>query len=625
MSNERRNHPAGTLPTHENAAPTRRHKKCALAASLMLSALIAAGCSGDGPAMVAATASAALGVDIIMPYATSTVTPTNTKISEALYIGSDGEVVLNDNSVLDASAKYTGDYGDGAIYSQLKRGDTSASVSDMQTRLAELGYYKGGISGIFDEETEDAVKLFESGYSIMQTGIATAALQEKMFSDDAMIYGSEKYNKTVESYYVRLEVDSTGSNVIALQRRLQELGYPIDEITGVYDNATRKAVRKFYKAYGYKPRDYAIVDLQKELFSESAKAYDPLAADVEPEATPDPNDYSLRMGDSGTRVSQMQLRLKELGYLSEATGEFDQATFDAVSAFQSACRQDADGVASEDLQRMLYAADAPKSGDIKQIYTLLQWGDSGEAVTALQERFSELGYYAGVIDGVFSDDMVAVVKRFQASAGLEETGVASIELQELAFSDTAPLSAARIAAQQEDAAAAQTVIMPLMNGDQGANVISLQSRLIELGFLTGATDGKFGGGTENSIKRFQKSLGVAETGVASADLINILMSSAAPESGTKYWDDTTDFFALEEGDDGDSVVRLQRRLWELGFLDKEDIADSIGEYGRDTSDAVNDAMKTLGCALRDGRASAEFQAYIFSDAAEEFLAPEKSE
>ncbi len=597
-------------------------KKTALAASLALTALLTAGCSGIDAGEVANTP-AALGVDIIMPYATSTVTPDATAMAQALYIGSDGNVVLNDDSVLDSSATYTGDYGEGAIYSQLKRGDTSTAVSDMQTRLAELGYYKGGISGIFDEETEDAVKLFESGYSIMQTGIATAALQAKMFSDDAMLYGSDEYKKTVESYYVKLEMDDTGSNVIALQRRLQELGYPIEEITGVYDEATRKAVRKFYKAYGYKPRDYAIVDLQKELFSESARVYDPNNIDTEPDSTPDPNDYSLRPGDSGTRVTQLQLRLKELGYLDQANGEYDQVTSDAVAAFQIACREDGDGIASEDVQRMLFASDAPSFGEIKQIYALLQWGDSGEAVTNLQKRLSELGYYSGVADGVFSDDMVAVVRRFQASAGLEETGVASIELQELAFSDAAPLSPSRIAADQEDAAAAQTVIEPLKNGDEGANVITLQSRLIELGFLAGSTDGKFGGGTENSVKRFQKSLGVAETGAASADLINILMSSAAPESGEKYWNETTAYIALGMGDNGDSVVQLQRRLWELGYLDKDDIAGSIGEYDQHTADAVNAVMKTLGCSLRDGRASAEFQAYLFSGAAKDFLAPEE--
>lgn len=596
-------------------------KKNALAASLALTALLTVGCSGIDAGEVTNTP-AALGVDIIMPYATSTVTPDATAMAQALYIGSDGNVVLNDDSVLDSSATYTGDYGEGAIYSQLKRGDTSTAVSDMQTRLAELGYYKGGISGIFDEETEDAVKLFESGYSIMQTGIATAALQAKMFSDDAMLYDSDEYRKTVESYYVKLEMDDTGSNVIALQRRLQELGYPIEEITGVYDEATRKAVRKFYKAYGYKPRDYAIVDLQKELFSESARAYDPNNVDTEPDSTTDPNDYSLRLGDSGTRVTQLQLRLKELGYLDQANGEYDQVTSDAVAAFQIACREDGDGIASEDVQRMLFASDAPAFGEIKQIYTMLQWGDSGEAVTNLQKRLSELGYYSGVADGVFSDDMVAVVRRFQASAGLEETGVASIELQELAFSDAAPLSPSRIAADQEDAAAAQTVIEPLKNGDEGANVITLQSRLIELGFLAGSTDGKFGGGTENSVKRFQKSLGVAETGAASADLINILMSSAAPESGEKYWNETTAYVALDVGDNGDSVVQLQRRLWELGYLDKDDIAGSIGEYDQHTADAVNAVMKTLGCSLRDGRASAEFQAYLFSGAAKDFLAPE---
>lgn len=597
-------------------------KKSMMAALLAFVAVFSAGCSVPVDTQTP-EATAVSGVDIIMPYATSTVAPKSTIYVEALYISAEGDVVLNDDSALDNAANYTGDYGDGSIYNQLRRGDTSPSVSNMQTRLAELGYYKGGISGIFDEETENAVKLFESGYSIMQTGIATAALQVKMFSDEAMIYGSKQYNEILDSYYTKLKLDDTGSNVIALQRRLQDLGYPIEEITGVYDEATRKAVRKFYRAYGQKPRDYAIVDLQKELFSDTAHAYDPNATEPVPEATPDPNDYSLNLNDSGSRVTQLQLRLKELGYLTEANGIYDQTTFDAVSAFQAACREDVTGVATEDTQLLLFAGDAPVSGEIKQIYTLLQWGDSGEAVSNLQDRFADLGYYSGKVDGVFSDDMVTVVKRFQASAGLEETGVASIELQELVFSDAAPLSPSRIAAAQEDAAAAQTIIEPLVKGDDGANVITIQARLIELGYLTGATDGKYGGGTENSVKRFQRSLGVAETGAASADLINILLSSAAPESGEKLWKETTAFETIIADDDGEAVVQLQKRLWDLGYLDKDDIADSIGVYNKATADAVNAVMKTLGCSLRDGRATAEFQAYLFSDAAESFLAPDK--
>ncbi len=81
------------------------------------------------------------------------------------------------------------------------RGAASADVTALQNRLAYLGYYTGEITGIFDEETEQAVKLFEAAFGITRTGIASATLQERLFSDDALFYGSDAYNESVYSFY----------------------------------------------------------------------------------------------------------------------------------------------------------------------------------------------------------------------------------------------------------------------------------------------------------------------------------------------------------------------------------------------------------------------------------------
>ncbi len=593
-------------------------KRAALAVALAALLALTAGCTASDTDVDAEPSDDF--VDIVVPYATTTISPDATQAPDALLIGSDGQVILNDASVLTdgLESDETSETATVAKYEQLRLGDASAAVSNLQTRLAELGYFSGGVSGIFDEATEKAVKLFERSYGIMQTGIATAAFQERLYSDAALSYGSDAYNQVVDAQYKKLEEGDVGSAVIALQTRLQELGYPIAEVTGVYDDQTVKAVRKFYKMYGYKARDYAIVDLQKVLYADDAKPYDAGTA-AEDDATSAPEtsqDYGLKLGDTGTRVTQLQIRLKELGYLTEATGTYDQATADAVSQFEIACRLEADGAASEDLQRQLYAEDAPKAGETKQIYALLQWGDSGDAVTKLQARLKELGYYAGETDGVFSDELVAIVKRFQSTAGLDETGVASVDLQELLFSDSAPLSPAKAAEAQEDAAAAEVVITPLMTGDSGESVVALQTRLSELGYYAGTLDGAFGSGTQKAVEKFQKAVGVSQNGEASADLINLLDSDVAPTSGAAYGATEGKYALLAPGDTSDSVIELQRRLWELGYLAKEDIADSIGTYEDATAASVNAVMKAAGFELRDGRASAEFQAFLFSKAAE---------
>lgn len=593
-------------------------KRAVFAVALAALTALAAGCSASDIDEDAAPTDGT--VDIIVPYATTTISPDATQAPDALLIDSDGKVVLNDDSVLSDGVKTEEDTApeDATKYTQLRLGSASTAVSQLQQRLADLGYFTNGVSGIFDENTEKAVKLFERSYGTMQTGIATAAFQERLFAETALVYNSDEYIEAVNSYYTKLEKGDVGSNVIALQTRLQELGYPIEEITGVYDQQTVKAVRKFYKMYGYKARDYAIVDLQKVLYSEDAKRYDggTAADDDEAQETEAEQDYGLKPGDAGTRVTQLQIRLTELGYLSEATGEYDQTTSDAVSQFETACRLEADGIASEDVQRALFDEDAPTFGETKQIYALLQWGDSGDAVTKLQARLKELGYCSREPDGVFSDELVAIVKRFQAAAGLDETGVATVELQELLFSDSASLSPSRAAEAQEDAAAAEVVITPLMNGDAGDDVVALQTRLNELGYYAGALDGKFGDGTQKAVAKFQKAVGVEGTGEASADMINLLNSSAAPKSGDSFDGAENQYAILKCGDETDGVIALQKRLLELGYLNREEIADSVGVYEDVTAAAVNAVMKVAGFQRRDGRASAEFQAFLFSEVAE---------
>lgn len=588
------------------------YKRLALAAALIVLAALTTGCAVEGT--VTADPTPALGVEIVMPYATTTVSPDATPEPDALYISADGEVILNDDTLL---ADNIGESGatsgrSRSQYSQLRLGDAGEAVSAMQERLLQLGYYTGGISSVFDEETQNAVKRFERAYGTMQTGIATAAMQERLYADTAVVYNSDAYMEAVESNYKLLEEGDTGPGVIALQARLMELGYPVKEVTGVFDDSTCEAVGLFYEMYGQRARDYAIVDLQKVLFSEDAipYTYDITGDDTSGGA------LALSKGMSGTRVTQLQLRLVELGYMDATTGVYDEATIAAVSAFQTACRLEATGVADVAIQQQLFAPDAPKSGERKQIYALLQWGDSSDAVSSLQKRLKELGFYSGEADGVFSDDMVATIKNFQRSAGLEETGVATIELQELAFSEYAPLSPEKAAQAQEEAAAAQVIIPSAIKGDENEGVRELQQRLIELGFLNGAADGKFGNATEKAVMAIQEAIGLEPTGEAGSMLMNIILSDAAPEFGKKYWKYPQDFRTLRIGDTGDEVVELQVRLYELGYLAKEDVADSVGTYEEFTAAAVNAVMKDLGCRRRDGTAYKEFLTVLYSKAAD---------
>ena len=60
----------------------------------------------------------------------------------------------------------------------------------------------------------------------------------------------------------------------------------------------------------------------------------------------------------------------------------------------------------------------------------------------------------------------------------------------------------------------QTSYKTLRKNDQGAEVIMLQQALVELGYLSGATDGIYGTGTMTAVKNFQKDHELDDDGIA---------------------------------------------------------------------------------------------------------------
>ena len=67
----------------------------------------------------------------------------------------------------------------------------------------------------------------------------------------------------------------------------------------------------------------------------------------------------------------------------------------------------------------------------------LERNDRGDAVSALQERLAELGYYTAKINGKYDNETTKAVKQFEKKNGLDNDGKASAFDQALMFSDGA--------------------------------------------------------------------------------------------------------------------------------------------------------------------------------------------
>ena len=78
--------------------------------------------------------------------------------------------------------------------------------------------------------------------------------------------------------------------------------------------------------------------------------------DLSAEITPEP---ALHNGSQGEKVWKLQERLQALGYYTDAVdGQFGPGTRDAVIAFQKRNGLDADGLAGEETQKVLYSDEA---------------------------------------------------------------------------------------------------------------------------------------------------------------------------------------------------------------------------------------------------------------------------
>lgn len=68
----------------------------------------------------------------------------------------------------------------------------------------------------------------------------------------------------------------------------------------------------------------------------------------------------------------------------------------------------------------------------------------------------------------------------------------------------------------------------LTKGSKGADVVKLQERLIELGYLTGTADGDFGSKTRDAVKEFQRCADLTVDGKAGKQTQQALFSENAP-------------------------------------------------------------------------------------------------
>lgn len=83
-------------------------------------------------------------------------------------------------------------------YTDLASGDKGYEVIMLQTRLAELGYYTQKVTENYGNNTTNAMKAFQKASGLKQTGKASAADQQILFSRDAVEKGGTKNQRQTQ-------------------------------------------------------------------------------------------------------------------------------------------------------------------------------------------------------------------------------------------------------------------------------------------------------------------------------------------------------------------------------------------------------------------------------------------
>lgn len=341
--------------------------------------------------------------------------------------------------------------GDGEAVEEYKnkltRGAKGENVKKVQTRLTELGFFDGPISGNYMNQTMAAVKAFQEHNGMRADGVTGEETWNMLFNSPDVLDTSATARPTPEPtpvpYAVTVDVknqvtlvyglDDNGNYTVPVKRMVCSTGTvatPSD--VGEWVLSGRRArwcyfgMYNSHAQYWTKINDY--IAFHSVIYNEVD--YDALSV----------KSYNML----GSRASHGCIRLlvEDARWIYENIGEGVVVTI------------------TEDLpldEELRYAVKAPplngaRNGPAKtpqptaepdytsdgmppQPFRKLQKKSSGEDVYWLQRKLKELGYYTGTVTGSYYSGTAAAVKAFQKDHDIYPSGTADVKTLEAIFAE----------------------------------------------------------------------------------------------------------------------------------------------------------------------------------------------
>ena len=518
----------------------------------------------------------------------------------------------------------------------IQMGSTGEAVRNLQLRLKELGYYLVTVDGVAGNSTVNAIKAFQKKNGLSQSGVADSDTQTLLYSafavpskataapqgaptptpypTNAPVNGNAVFpfiTHTTSSVNLRAEASTASARLLTIPKGAE---ITVLAISGDYLRVT------YSGKTGYIVSEYAVVPSQ----------YAPGSA-MNTDTDAQQKYAYLQSGSMGKNVSVLQEALKELGFYNGALdGSFGVSTVTAVKAFQKKNNIKQDGIASPEVQKLIFEGTPlnakGKKTNVKVLPNTtveeLKQGDKGDQVADLQSRLHSLGLYSGSFTGTFDTATVSAVKNFQRQHSLSVDGVAGPKTLRLLYLLSATPAPTQYVMPYVTPVPLPTPITAqnvtvLGLGSRGDQVIRLQNRLMELGYYTCVPDGVYDADEINAVREFQRKNGLSIDGIAGLYTQQVLYSASALPATTVPLYGQNGFFGptptpivlstplaslqvLKPGSSGELVMALQTKLKQLGYY----TGTVDGQYGPGTQQAVTKFQRANGLSA-DGVAGTQ--------------------
>ncbi|MDN5803376.1 MAG: peptidoglycan-binding protein [Microlunatus sp.] len=136
----------------------------------------------------------------------------------------------------------------------------------------------------------------------------------------------------------------------------------------------------------------------------------------------------LAKGDQGTKVRELQHRLRQIDWFSGTiTGAYGSRTLKSVQSFQEKRTYDETGeVDAKTWNKLVSMTRKPTDDEMHNRLVagpaMMKSGNSGDRVRGLQARLKQIGWFSGKVTGSYGSVTVSSVKAFQGKREIPVTG-----------------------------------------------------------------------------------------------------------------------------------------------------------------------------------------------------------